>query len=331
MTLPFTLTNDSITVVFNGKPHVVRRGASQFLALREAVAKGRWDDVPDLLDLRKALNKWAAGKFTFADDQFSFNGELVPHEINRRMVELATANKSPEPLMKFYERLQYNPSKRSVDQLWSFLVHTGVPITEDGKFLAYKSVDGEYKDHHTGHFLNKPGVTQEMPRNKISDDPREACHEGFHVGALSYASTFGNGGSRIVICEVDPADVVSVPYDSNAEKMRVCKYKVVGNHNGTKLPSVVFAEDAQTPDDDDFDIDEDAPIIEGELIDEAPKKRGGSRWRRFHAMDMNGLIKESLEDLRRYANKGLKITGASKISGGKVALAKLILSVRSPR
>ena len=52
-----------------------------------------------------------------------------------------------------------------------------------------------------------------------------------HVGALAYAITFcSGGGSRIVICEVDPENVVCVPYDCSQQKMRVCEYKVIGHH-----------------------------------------------------------------------------------------------------
>jgi hypothetical protein len=42
-----------------------------------------------------------------------------------------------------------------------------------------------------------------------------------------------------MICKVDPADVVSVPLDESHQKVRCCKYEVVGEYDGDLLPAVV--------------------------------------------------------------------------------------------
>ena len=49
---------------------------------------------------------------------------------------------------------------------------------------------------------------------------------GFHAGSLDYAEGFGRGGNLMIV-EINPADVVSVPNDSDCQKLRTCKYKVV--------------------------------------------------------------------------------------------------------
>ena len=36
-----------------------------------------------------------------------------------------------------------------------------------------------------------------------------------------------NTNKKVVLCEVDPSNVVSVPIDYNNTKMRVCEYKVI--------------------------------------------------------------------------------------------------------
>lgn len=48
----------------------------------------------------------------------------------------------------------------------------------------------------------------------------------------SYAGTVGPGCSRIVLVEVDPADIVSVPYDCSCGKVRCSTYKVVAEYQG---------------------------------------------------------------------------------------------------
>ncbi len=346
---PFTFTNESITVVWEGKPHVVQKGAPQFAALRKAIISEDWDAVPKCLTVAKSLQEWAKGKFTVQGNVFSYEGRPMPANLNERVLAMATKNLDPTPVLNFWERLSKNPSYRSVEQLWEFLQHKGIPLTEDGCFLAYKGVRTDFKDQHSGTFDNSPGAKNEMPRNQISDDPRVECHEGFHVGALEYAKSFA---SRVVVCKVDPENVVSVPYDHSAQKMRVCKYEVIGNHNGSHLPSTVFIPDENDPteadvtnreyesEDDDPDYDpESDPLLESEeqmkeIVNKPkketkePKRASKKGYAKLDKMDMEKLMEQSIEDLRKYAGKGLEITGASKIPGGKVALVSKILEVR---
>jgi len=249
MSIPFTYTNDSITVIHQGKPHVVPKGSPQFVNLRQALLDERWADVPNHLTVSKSLTTWAKGKVTVDEnlEKFFFEGEAIPADINSRILSMAAAGKDPTPLFLFWERLKRNPSMRSVEQLYSFLKHGNIPITKDGCFLAYKGVKNDYTDGHSGTVDNRPGTVNKMSRNKVSDDPRTACHYGFHVGAYGYAGTFSQ---RTVICKVDPEHVVCVPYDHNGQKMRVCEYKVIGNY-GELLPDDII---------DEADLASDAPM-----------------------------------------------------------------------
>jgi hypothetical protein len=139
-----------------------------------------------------------------------------------------------EPLVAFLDKLMKNPSRRAVNELYSFLEHKAMPITPNGNFLAYKSISLDWKDHYTGTFDNSVGNTLEMARNSVCDDAEVGCSSGFHAGSLQYASTFG-GSSKLVIVEIDPSDVVSIPKDSNCQKLRTCKYKVIAEYT-QKLP-----------------------------------------------------------------------------------------------
>jgi hypothetical protein len=157
-----------------------------------------------------------------------YKGVEVNNVVVDRILKFMTAGLPVDPLIAFLERLLANPSKRSIDELYKFLEHENLPITVDGKFLAYKGVNDDYTDCHTSTFDNAPGNTHEMARNEVDDDARRACSNGFHVGSLEYATGFG---SRTVIVEVDPADVVSVPYE-DANKLRTSKYTVIADFNG---------------------------------------------------------------------------------------------------
>jgi hypothetical protein len=389
---PFTLTNESITVIWEGKSHVVQKGSPQFNALRKAIITENWKAVPKNLTVAKSIKDWAKGKFTLGDNTFSYEGRKLPRDINERITKMATTGDDPTPLFKFWERLQKNPSSRSVAQLWPFLAHKGIPLTKEGTFLAYKGVTQALKDAHTGTVDNKPGIVNKLPRNQISDDPDVACHFGFHVGALEYAKSFS---ARVIICEVDPENVVCVPNDTSQHKMRVCEYKVIGHHSGESLPSTVFHDSSAVPpkrqvlpkkkSEDHYDPEKDfladrceecdkkippdlaaednryhaetcsffdrrVPSEEEEakakVKEKAPAKKTGKEkkkehkakkkagkslvqeYERLNKLALPQLMDESIETLRGYAGHGLKIVGASKISGGKTALVSAIIVAR---
>lgn len=369
--VPYTITNESISVVWEGQPYSFQKDTPQFNGLKKALlaalATDDWSAVGFHLTVEGALQQWLGDKFVVSTEMFTardgsrrrhilYNGKNVPEQIVERIWRMASANESPAGLFNFWERLQRNPSKRSVDSLFSFLQHEGIPIEEDGTFLAYKGVTSELLDVHTRTFDNSPGQIHEMERNLVSDDPRTACHYGFHVGAESYARRFG---PEVVICRVDPEFVVCVPYDSSAQKMRVCKYEVVGMWNGEQMSSTTATDDTKVtderfapteetfddyvdpmPSDDGSPGDGDEDIVdrnpssfinadgEVERIEQVKPTIDADYFRRLKGP---ALMNESIDNLRKYASQTLKIVGASKMKGGKAKLVAKILKVRATR
>jgi len=152
------------------------------------------------------------------------------------------------------ENLYNNPSHNSRAQLYQFLEHKNMPITEDGCFLAYKSVDANYMDHHTGKFSNRVGQVLSIARRSVDDNPENGCSYGFHAGSLEYASNFGGGDRRVVIVKINPEDVVSVPNDCEFQKLRTAKYEVVADYTGP-LPKT-YAESYDSTEDDIYEEDD---------------------------------------------------------------------------
>lgn len=322
-----------------GTSHTVPKSAPNFGPLRDALIAGQWDRVPDLLTVKKSLENWARGEFTIDGSTITYKGDKLPADLTRRILDLSAKGEDPKAFFMFWERLQQNPSYRSVEQLWPFLSHKGIPLTTDGCFLAYKGVRIDYKDAHSGTFDNRPGNIHEMPRNKISDDPRTACHEGFHVGALGYAKSFS---ARTVVCKVDPKDVVCVPYDHSQQKMRVCRYKVIGNF-GAKLPDDLWDEDFKLPEGSEFEPEaktddagtasvgstSGAPVaVTSAPTAKAKKEEPSARYKELDKMDLASLMEVGIMELRTYASQHLNIIGASKIPGGKVMLVQAIMQTR---
>lgn len=364
--ISYSVTNESVTVVHNGHPTVVKRSAANFSQLRAALIDERWDDAIAHLRTDTSLTAWAKGRFTVVGNTFMYDGTPIPSDLNNRITEMATTGEDPEPLFKFWERLTRNPSHRSVDQLWRFLALTGIPLTSDGYFLAYKGVRMDFLDCHSGKIDNHPGRVAQVRRNQVSDDPRTPCHFGLHVGSLEYASSFGQ---RVVICKVDPANVVCVPYDCESQKMRVCEYEVVGLHGGGHMPSTTISDEDWVDesstslllDDDswmnDYDGDSDDGQVKrmSDIIEEGPKesdvepkafflneehelptppvsklhKKARVKIPLLDAWTDDELINATMDELRRHASKELRIVNAYRIPGGKLGLIEAIIKARS--
>lgn len=325
MKISYTITKESATCVIDGKTHVVQKGAANFAGLSKALLAEDQKGILSYLTVQGACKKWSHGAFSLNENgSVTYKGTEVPGNLSKRITAMIAEGEKPDSLCKFWERLQANPSWRSVTQLFGFLANEGIPIEPDGTFLAYKSVKPDFKDWHSGTVENKIGTVLEMPRNQISDDPNEACHFGFHVGALDYAKGFGGDNRKIIIVRVCPEDVVCVPYDASQQKMRVCKYEVVG-HYAAKLPSTTFSDDATKK--------KAAPKPkkgkEVKAGDKAPAPVPTSKeYVKLDKMSAGTLMDQSLTLLRKYAAHHLKIVGACKVPGGKPALIDRILNVR---
>ena len=147
-------------------------------------------------------------------------------------------------MLKFFENLLQNPSSRAVSELPDFMENKNLPLTEDGHFLAYKSVRSDWyskangnltllsgKADNAGHIYNAVGEVIECVRNEVDDERGNTCSHGLHVGGLQYSGPGGwynSSSDKVVIVKVNPKDVVSVPQDHNAQKVRVAKYEVIG-------------------------------------------------------------------------------------------------------
>lgn len=308
----YTITNDNVTVVIDGRVITVRRGAVNFDAARAAVLNEQWDGIENVLVPGHAVQRWLGNGFAFTDGVITYGEDKVDARLSARLVRMAEAGDDPTAWMKFWRRLQDNPSMRSVEQLYGFLENKGIPIDAEGYILAYKSIRPDWKDHHSGTCDNSVGNVLQMPRNRISDDPNQACHYGYHVGALEYASTFGGSGDgiRIVICRVDPADVVCVPYDHSMQKVRVCRYEVIAEHEDRTHLSDTY-EDVRPEDDWDGDDDGDDWDDDDGDGDDDPVADPDS----------------TLADLRAYA-KSIGVKRINNILGGKAGLIKAIVAAR---
>jgi len=251
--IPYILTNESLTVIINGKSLTMNKENPSFKSAIKALQEEDYDKVERLFDTATAVEEYADGNVKVSNGVLTYKGEEVHNYCTEKILQFMSEDLPYKPLVKFFEKLMQNPSRRAVNELYKFLEHKAMPLTATGNFLAYKSVRDDYTDWHTGKFSNKVGESLEMVRNNVCDDAEIGCSNGFHAGSLEYAESFGYGGHLMVV-EINPTDVVSVPKDCDCQKLRTCKYKVV-DHFKTKLKDS-YCEDYDIECDSDEDEDE---------------------------------------------------------------------------
>ena len=235
MTMNIIVTNQSATVIFNGKPYTVDRSHEKFDDLLTAYRAKDEEQLKKVIDSLSEVKAWAeensGGTIQIIGGCVQYKGEVMQNAITERIMEWAELGLDPTPMMKFLERIMANPSYQSREELLLFLEQGKLPIMEDGRFLAYKVVRDNYLDKHTGTMDNSVGQIVEMPRSGVDDNRQNTCSAGLHFCSREYLSFFQGGRDRLMLLAIDPADVVSIPYDYNNAKGRACRYEVIEEIN----------------------------------------------------------------------------------------------------
>lgn len=216
--------------------------------------------VVTLFDVKKGIGaklRSLSDRVDYDGENVYFDGDVVNDALAEQVVRFLEQGVSDwEPLVKFWEKVEMNPSEHSKENLYRWLRTHNFSITVDGDIVAYKGVKvgagGQFQsihagpawvngEHVNGYVPNEIGAVVTMPRADVTANPAVGCHVGLHVGTHSYAKSFGHGVTLEV--HVHPRDVVSVPTDCADAKMRVCKYTVAGKVEGAYDVAVVIPEE----------------------------------------------------------------------------------------
>jgi hypothetical protein len=275
-------TNNAVTItgtgkiaaVVNGRPYSIASDHPNYNKIIGAIKSQDWTSFVTLADVTSQVKQYATTDgVEIVDGAVIYKGEAIHNTLTNRIVKFMGEGLPFQPLVRFLENLMNNPSKRAVDELYTFLEVGELPITEDGCFLAYKNVRANYMDIHSGTFSNKIGDVCEMPRNRVCDDSELTCSAGLHFCSIAYLPHFADdAGGHTMIVKINPADVVSIPKDYNNTKGRACKYEVIAEYTEdwrSKLKNNESGWDAglYTSDGEDYELDELDEVDENENDD----------------------------------------------------------------
>jgi hypothetical protein len=232
MTFPYLIQGKNIVVVINNTPHTVTSNHISYEKIKEAIRTGDWETVQNIIEPKKVILEYGNGNIAIQGEKFFWKTQELHTSLTDRIIGMYQDGFPIEPMVNFMENLMSNPSKRAVDELYTFLEKGNLPITPDGYFLAYKKVRKDYLDIHSGTMDNSVGKTVEMERNTVDDDKTRTCSTGLHFCSLDYLDHFGGSDSRVLVLKINPRDVVSIPADYNATKGRTCRYEVIDEIGG---------------------------------------------------------------------------------------------------
>ena len=247
--VPYTMTEESITCIWDGKPYSVRKDNANFVMLRQALFDADYDKVGEYLDIKKSVEDFVDGEVEVKDEQVYYHGNRVHGVVVDKLLEMLRAGlKDSSPFTNYIKRLMLNPSSNSVEELFTFLGYKQLPITPEGKVLGYKGVQKDFfsstgnadtivvqgTTNERHQIFNGVGETIEVQRRCVDDNKDHHCSHGLHIGSYDYAEGWAGSDGKLLLVEFDPEDAVSVPTDCSFQKLRVCKYKVVADITDTR-------------------------------------------------------------------------------------------------
>lgn len=257
---PYIIKQDSVTVFINGTVTTIQNDAINYNDVVTAIKSGNEDDVVRALNTVKVITDYmdSGCDVTFEKGSLKYRGVVINNSLTDKIIEMREQGFEIKPMLMFLENLMKNPSKRAVDELYSFVEKANLPITEDGQLIAFKKVQSSFMDIYSGTVNHKPAnlmskaemanyplmqqglennvtvsienghTVVRMPRNGVDDDASRTCSSGLHFCSREYLDHFGWGDTTIIVVKVNPADVVSIPSDYNATKGRTCAYSIIG-------------------------------------------------------------------------------------------------------
>lgn len=225
--LIWTMGNTFINIIEAGTAYVADVSHQNFDAARQAIFDGNIEQALALINVKRGIDKYTQGKIRIENEELFYGDLKMDTGLTKRIVAAMGEGKEFKFLVNFLENLMLNPSRRAVHELFGFLEHNDIELTEDGYFLAWKRVESNYMDMYSKTIDNSPGKIVSVERWEVDEDSEKTCSAGLHVAAKSYLPHYGGGRGVIIQCKVHPRDVVAIPKDYQNAKLRCSRYEVM--------------------------------------------------------------------------------------------------------
>lgn len=231
MNIKYTLTNDSLAVVLDGKFYTMVSGHPCFISARNAVLDGNINVLKRAFNVGAMAQVYTHGRVKLANGKLTFAGAELHNSLAEKVLQFMGRGENFKPLVAFLDNLWQNPVQHSREQFYNFVQKHDIAITDRGTVLLYKSVRADnLRDWHTNTFEHRVGANFKKLEFEVDQNPDVGCSNGWHCGTLAYAKSFHANENKLMIVEVNPKDIRSVPNDEQHQKVRVLEYTVIGEY-----------------------------------------------------------------------------------------------------
>jgi hypothetical protein len=165
---------------------------SEFISNRYLHVKKTWKESPKNYVVYKKVNKESG-------DEYVYN-----------ITKVQTAEK-------------WDEESKNIEILGNLAELFDAIFNSESQEEEKKEVVPVFTDMHTRSMTIELGKPVKQERRECDSDPAKDCSNGLHVGATKYVENFGKCGAKVLVCLVNPANVIAVP-DYDHSKMRVCEY-----------------------------------------------------------------------------------------------------------
>jgi len=236
--MKYIISNSGVVnAIAGGQAYTFDKNHHNYSSLVRHLKSDNVEHFEAAYDIAASVEHFCDGYVHIKNGTLNWNGIPMPELFSDRIMQMRKEGFEFEPMLNFLNNLNDNPSDKAIVELFDFMQHKHLPITDDGNFLAYKAVKEDFTDIYTGNLDNNVGSTVSVDRSSVDSNRDKGCGHGLHVGSIDYVTSYGgidldnkddnNGGNQIVVCKVNPRDVVSVPTCSRYQKLRCCQYEVV--------------------------------------------------------------------------------------------------------
>lgn len=231
---PYTLTPTSLNVLFGGRMRTINNTHAKFDRAVDLVktvaaigpAQVAMDELEEILDIRKFVARITHGRVQVGADEVRIDGRPAHGYAVTRLLEMIRADFDVTPMVKFIDKLQSNPTADVREDMWKWLEAGGMPLCEDGDFIAFKKVNEDFYDFHSESVFHGVGTPVSMPRELCDDNRNNTCSRGLHFCSYEYLDGYKGSRGHVLVLKIDPANVVAIPREYSLSKGRACAYYV---------------------------------------------------------------------------------------------------------
>lgn len=234
--VPYRISDKTITIVVDRQVHTVQRSAANANALIDELAKGESADlevIKAMASVKNYIVYLSQGRISLTDAGIQFMGELVNSYMTERIMRHHAEGVDVAPMLAFMDRVMNHPILGIQQDIYKWCEKGDMPFTAEGHIIAYKKVREDYRSYHSspdGTHLHHPiGGYVEMERSAVDPRRDNTCSTGLHFCSYDYLNAYqGANTGRILILSIDPQDVIAIPTDYNQTKGRACRYRIIG-------------------------------------------------------------------------------------------------------